>query len=573
VRLAGRILIPLISIGHAFALKALIDAITGNFGAADAARTVMILAASIASLTVSIKLINQLVEYCSGIQQELFDKTMMLSVMDKVLDADIEVFDNPEYYDKMTSATRDSYAVSSILWSAIDTVSALISCIGAIAVLCASNWLFGAIITAACIPAALVSRNYTKLVYGLSLEQINEHRKHLYVYSLVTDKRYVQDIKLYNIGKHLRDKYTGIWDSLFKKRKTLVKKRTLLMAMFNILPEIATAFIIVSIALNALNGLSTVGDFSLYLGLITTLIGAVNALVTGYLMIYDNRQRIDTFQSFSGNTYKSITDGTKTLESIETIEFKSVRFRYPETDKDVLEDISFTVDRHEKAALVGINGSGKTTIVKLLLRFYDPTGGAILINGVNIKEYTLTGLRNRFSTYFQNSSNYGFTLGDNITLGDLEKQKEESAIIDAADRSGAKRVLEKAPDGLDTVVYRIFDDKGIELSGGESQSLALARAFFRDRDVLILDEPSSSLDPEAEDKLFKSIKNICENKTVLFTSQRLSNIFLADKVIVIENGKVLEIGTQKELLSMSGRYAELFSLQAEKLLMAFDNTP
>jgi len=484
--------------------------------------------------------------------------------MDKVLSADIEVFDNPLYYDKMNSATRDSYAVSNILWSAIDLVSSGISCIGSVIVLCTSNWLFGLLITVACIPAAVVSQKYTKLVYGLSLEQIKGYRKHSYIYNLITSKYYVQDIKLYNIGGYLRDKYTEIWDLLFSERKNLIKKRTFAMVILNILPEIITAYIITTIALNALNGLSTIGDFSLYMGLITTLIGSVNILVSCYLMIYDNRQRIDTFNEFADNTYKSIPDGAMCLKQIETIEFNNVRFLYPSTEKEVLKGISFIINKNEKAALVGINGSGKTTIIKLLLRFYDPTEGEIFINNRNIKEYTLKSLRRQVATYFQNSTNYGFTIKENVALSDIDKESNLSNIEQAIDKSGSWSIVNKSPNGLDSTVYRYFDDEGIELSGGENQSLALSRAFYRNSSMLILDEPSSSLDPEAEARLFDNIREIGKNRMVLFTSQRLSNIHLADKIIVIENGRVIETGTQKELLSFQSRYSELFNLQADK---------
>lgn len=245
----------------------------------------------------------------------------------------------------------------------------------------------------------------------------------------------------------------------------------------------------------------------------------------------------------------------------EGMEFRHVSFTYPGKDEAALRDVSFFIKRDEAIALVGQNGAGKTTIVKLLTRLYDPDSGEILIDGVNIKEYTLDSLRAAIGVIFQDYVTYFFSARDNIGVGKLEERENRDLIEASAGKSGADAVIGRLPRGYDTTLGRWFDE-GYQLSGGEWQKMALARAFMRDAAILVLDEPTASLDARSEYEIFANMKELTRGKMALFISHRFSTVRLADRIFVLEGGIITESGTHEELLALGGTYAELFNLQA-----------
>jgi len=232
-----------------------------------------------------------------------------------------------------------------------------------------------------------------------------------------------------------------------------------------------------------------------------------------------------------------------------------------------LDGVSFILKKEQKVAFVGLNGSGKTTLIKLLLRMYDPESGVIRVNSIDSKEYTLSDLRLNFSVFFQEMRNYSFTLRENFSFVSEEQEYDDAAAEMALRNAYCDDIISMARKGLDTALTRFFDQEGIELSGGQHQKLALARTFFREHTALILDEPSSNLDPIAEQKVFESLESITSNKMTIFTSHRLSNVSLADRIIVLENGRVIEDGTQDELMKNNHRYAEMFKYQQERYMV------
>ena len=244
------------------------------------------------------------------------------------------------------------------------------------------------------------------------------------------------------------------------------------------------------------------------------------------------------------------------------IEFRHVSFCYPGSDVYVLRDINLHIQPGERIALVGLNGAGKTTLIKLLTRLYDPTDGQVLLDGVDLRDYDLTSLHQRFGVIFQDFVRYQFTVRENIGFGQVDALDDLARIKDAADRGGASPIIENMPQGYDTMLGRRWE-KGQELSGGQWQKIALARAFMRKAEVLVLDEPTSALDAEAEYEVFRRFGELMEGRIAVLISHRFSTVRMADRIVVLSAGKILELGSHAELIQLDGAYARLFNLQAE----------
>ncbi|MCL2217146.1 MAG: ABC transporter ATP-binding protein/permease [Defluviitaleaceae bacterium] len=569
IRIVSDIITPLLTILAAFVGKHMIDLLSGAPDApawlpqeqTAALLTLFTLLFSIAMVRV---VSQKAVQYSQTMQTEMINGEIALNMMKRSLDADIEFFDNPTYYDRLQSASQDSMAVSHIVWSVLSCVSAAVSFIGAFAVLYSANPLYGLAMMVSAAPSSIAAAKYTKLLYILSLEQVNEHRQMYYAQHLASVKEYAQDMRLFGAGEWLRARYRGRWTQLFTKRRGMTRRRSVSTGLLACLPEVVVVFIGVDIAFGVLGGYNTVGDYALFTGLAGQLWMSISLFSSAALQIYDNRLKIENIKKLDDFTNRVADTGTLDLTRVESIAFEGVSFTYPAASVLALQDITFALHKKEKLVLVGLNGSGKSTLVKLLLRMYDPDVGMISVNGIDIREYKLAELRKNFSVYFQDMLNYNFTLRENFTIADDGQNDADAGAHRALLAAYCGDILAKASRGLDTSLTRLYDPEGIEISGGQHQKLALARTLYRQHTALILDEPSSNLDPLAEHEIFEALKTLTEGKLTLFTSHRLANVVLADRIIVLEHGRIVEDGTQAALLKNQHRYAELFQLQRDK---------
>jgi len=553
-----------LAIVAAFVGKHLLDLLSGAWEVADARGTLLLLFCCLLVIALVRKASQIMVQYSQSMQSEMLNGQISLDMMGRALSADLEFFDNPDYYDRLQSASQDSMAVSYILWNVLSCISASVAFVGAFAVLFQASSLYGLAMLAAAVPASIAAAKYTKLLYHLSLEQVNEHRQMYFCRHMASEKAFAQDMRLFNAGEKLKDRYRRIWTELFTKRKGMTRKRSVLTGILECLPEIVVVLIGVDIAFGVLGGTNTVGDYVLFTGLAGQLWGSINMFSSLSLQIYDNKLKIENIKRLDSFKNRVEDSGTNLLSRVDSITFEKVSFTYPGAKVAALSNISFELNKSEKVVLVGLNGSGKSTLIKLLLRMYEPDAGAIYINGVNIREYKIAELRANFSVYFQDMHNYNFTLRENFSIADDGVPNADTQAKAALDAAFAGDIWEKASKGLDTSITRLFDPDGIEISGGQHQKLALARALYRRHTALILDEPSSNLDPKAEHEIFKNLAAITEGKMTIFTSHRLSNVALADRILVMEKGRLMEDGTQAELLKNKHRYAELFQYQQEK---------
>ena len=572
IRIAADIVTPLLAIVAAFVGKHLLDLLSGSWEVEDTHTTLLFLFSGLLSIAFVRMASRKATGYSQAMQTEMINGQIALDMMHRALVADIEYFDNPEYYDRLQSATQDSMAVSYILWNVLSCISASVSFIGAFAVLYTASPLYGLLMMAAAIPASIAAAKYTKLLYMLNLEQINEHRQMGNIQSMATNRAYAQDMRLFNAGDGLKERYRRIWTALFTKRKGMTRKRSVLAGLLESLPELVVIFIGVDIAFGVLGGVNTVGDYVLFTGLAGQLWGSISMFSSASLQIYDNKLKIENIKKLDAFTNHVTDTGVMKLPQVDSITFEGVSFTYPGAAYEALSNVSFTLHKEEKVVLVGLNGSGKSTLIKLLLRMYEPDTGIIRINGKDIRDYKLSELRANFSVYFQEMHNFSLSLGENfaITEGDCESRptqaesdlgKRAKAALEAA---YGNDIWEKSCKGFNTSITRYFDPEGIELSGGQHQKLALARALYRKHTALILDEPSSNLDPRAEHEIFKSLEELTNGKMTIFTSHRLSNAALADRILVLEKGRIVEDGTQEELINNKHRYAELFHYQKAK---------
>ncbi len=546
--------------------KAIIDVLTStNYISMDEKleRTLFLLV-TLFLVEVILDLIQRLDEIVSGIHKERIHYSVEVGMIEKTIELDLAYFDTPKFYDNLQNAGNDSGALESLAWLSVDIIRNCTQLISAIAILSMLNWLFPLLLIILSIPSIIQDKNFTKFIYNWNRKQVHEMRKLGYLRNISLDKLFAKDFRIFNIQKEILDRYKSIWGKWFSEKKIITIKKGLIVAAMSILPKIGSIVVSVYVASGIVNNRFTIGDFSFYTGGAVQMISCVYMIINTISRLYDNEIRISNYKEFLSFKPCIVKGENNIPKTINEVEFRNVSFTYPNSDKYILRNINLTISLKDKIAIVGLNGAGKSTLIKLLLRLYDPTEGSILIDGTDISTYNEEQYRQRFGVMFQEFTKYAFSIKDNITLSEIQNKDDFERLDYACKFSEVNEMLEKLDCNLDTFLTRQFEEDGMELSGGEWQKIMIARAFFRQSQMMILDEPTSALDPEAESNFFKHIAELCSDKGIVYISHRLSNVTMADKIYVIENGSIIEQGSHYELMKMVGRYSYLFNLQAEK---------
>ena len=566
IRIIGSLFLPLLSIADTILGKELINSLTKfNEPTTAASLTIEILMFVMLCITLLQKGIQSLLQYCQSTHNELNNHAVTQILMEKSLTADMKLFTDPKYIDKIDSVNQDIGAVSEVLWNIISAISAFVNLVCILIIMLRHDAIMPLVIILAAIPSSLISLKCTQVSYNLNIEQVSERRKMNYSQVISCDKTYAEQIRQLNIGTWIQARYNRIWNVLFLNRVRTNQKIIVITLVFDFLPEIAIIFITINLAKQILNGQAILGDYILYTGLLEQLWNAVYLILSTSVRIFSDKLKIDNIQSLLKINNQIISNGNEVLTHIDTISFDHVCFTYPGTDREVITDLTFDLKRPDRVAFIGINGSGKSTLIKLLLRLYDPDKGVIYINGIDIRKYRLADLRLNFSVYFQNMNNYAFSLRDNFAVSDIYKKASDENVDVALQGVRFEELLNFSSERYDMNITRFFDTDGVELSAGQYQKLALARVIFRECSAFVFDEPFSSLDPKSEQEIFTSLETFVKEKLTIFITHDLSNISFADRIMLLEGGRLIADGSHSELISKSQRYAELLQYKDREI--------
>jgi ATP-binding cassette, subfamily B, bacterial len=487
-------------------------------------------------------------------------------IIRKALTMDLAFFEHPDFYDRLQNARRESgYKPVDLIDDTFLVVQNAITLVSFAALLLRfSPWLV-VILLATSIPAFIAETRYSEEGFRLLTRRAPETRQINYLARLLTEDGSAKEIKLFNLGDTLLNRYMTLFEKFFQEDKSLALRRAVVGFSLGLIANLGFYGSYAWIVWYTVQSKISLGDMTLYLSIFRQGQTTFQAILSAVGTIYENNLFMANVFEFLGlKPQMSIPARPRGLPvSLSAgIEFRGVGFRYPESEEWALRDIHLSIRPGEKIALVGPNGAGKTTLIKLLSRLYDPTEGVISIDGIDIRELDPLDLRQRIGVIFQDFVRYHLPAGENIGFGQIEALDRQEQIIESARKSGAHAIIENLPDGYQTMLGRWFHG-GHELSVGQWQKIALARAFMRDAEILVLDEPTASLDAETEYEIFRRFQELTDGKMAILISHRFSTVRMADRIAVIQEGRIAEIGTHQELLRQEGIYAHLFTMQAE----------
>ena len=509
-----------------------------------------------------IRKIDSFIDYKYNDRVNLYLETVFL---DKYRDIDLSFYDSGEAQNKLQHVQNIKNSVVGLSSNLFYVLEYLIRMICAFVLLTQLNFWVGPVSVLLFLPVILCQIKTNQITVKYDKESAALSRRSQYFKLLFKNRKNVSDIKVYGLHNLFIQRFSEAWNALYKSNKKRIRITVTLifvgMIFSTVLGQILLYILLIR---NLINGMLLIGDVSFFISVFMSFLAAADSFTHGVSYIQymlENTIIVREFLALKPSVQRS-GDNKPLFEH--DIEFRHVSFKYPETENYVLNDCSFRIEKGKTIGLVGLNGAGKTTIVKLLLRLYDVNDGMILLDGVDIRNFELTAYRKQFGVLFQDYISYSLTLRENVALSDWSELENDSAIIKALTQCQMLEKINTWTNGLDTPLTRRFEPDGEELSGGQWQRLALARAFFRPKSFFILDEPSSSLDTIAEYEIFHQYSESWKDCGALIISHRLSTIADADKILFLQGGKIIEQGTHKELLEEDGQYADLYLTQAKK---------
>jgi len=497
---------------------------------------------------------------------DLFANQSSIRLMEHAARLDLDQFEDSVFYDKLERARRQTLSrtvlMAQVLSQAQDTITMVLLAVGLVAF---NPWLL-LLLLIAVIPAFWGESHFNERSYSLVHSWTPERRELDYLRQTGASDETAKEIKIFGLSGFLIDRFRTLSDQFYQQNKSLVVRRAGWGTFFAAVGAAGYYAAYLYIIADAVRGQITVGQLTFLASSFRQMRSLLEGILSRFSSVAEGALYLQDFFDFFHMQPRIARDETQLVRPFphpiqQGFQFENVGFKYKNAEKWAIRNLNFTLRAGEKLALVGENGAGKTTLVKLLARLYDPTEGRILLDGYDLREYDPAELRQEIGVIFQDFVRFQLSAGQNLAVGRIEEKENQDRIQSAAAQSLADTVVKKLPNGYEQMIGRRFAG-GVDLSGGEWQKIALGRAYMRDAQLLILDEPTAALDARAEHEVFLRFAELTAGKTAILISHRFSTVRMADRILVIEHGQFVEIGSHAELLAQGGRYAELFALQA-----------
>lgn len=546
-------------------VQSVVEAVGGTAGAKDEALNTGL---ALVGLSIAQHVLGTCMQYLEALLRIELTTRIGELVMRKGTLLDLQQYEDSDAYDNLQRAFQESNGgrVYQVFAQLLEVTRELITLVSVSVVLFSWSPWIALVILVSPLPSVISHVVFTHRAFEIEYDRAADRRRLYYYQYLTTTDHSFKEIRLFQLGSHFVDLYTGLVRAFFRIDRGLARRQSLVGGGLGLLSVAASSGAMLW-AIRSATTSGKVGQLAGYLQAIGAIQVSAHGLLLGIAGLYKDTLFLGNLFAFFDLPERQIKGGTRPFpRKLRTgIEFRDVSFTYPGTTRPVLDDLSFHIPAGQCVALVGQNGAGKTTIVKLLTRLYEPTGGQILIDDVPIEEYDLDELQRNMGVIFQDFIRYEMTVRDNIGFGRIDDRHEDGRVADAATSGGAEAVIEGLPHKYDTMLGRHFEE-GHQLSGGQWQKVALSRAFMRRAPIVVLDEPTAAIDAEAEAEIFGRLRTIAHEATSLVIAHRFSTVRIADRIIVVERGRLIEQGRHDELLKADGVYAHLFNLQASGYL-------
>ncbi len=559
-------LLPVLSL---YLMKLMLDAITAALQSGDpqvAFQEIAVLIAIAGGVSLATNFVRSAYSVVASAHSRLVVDHIFQMMHVRAASIDLEFYENAAYFDLFFRAKNEAaHRLVIVLNAVTGIIQNGLSLLGVSWLLLSIHWAVLPILVIALVPGTLVRAYFSRRLHQMLMDYTADDRRSQYYDWVLTGKEHAKEIRAFDLSATFRNRYNELRTRLRQLRLRIDTRRAL---WDGVAQSAATTAVFGSFGLIAhqtIMGNNTLGDMVLFYQAFQRGQGFLQDLLNGLTTLYENNL-------FLSNLYDFLDLEPKIKEAANPIpfptpmrsgiRFEAVEFAYPHSHRPVLNGVTLEIGPGEVIALVGENGSGKTSLIKLLCRLYEPTGGCVTIDGRDVRDYATADLRKAIGVIFQDYAQYFLTARENIQFGNVTSTPDEAAILAAAQRSGAHEVITRLPKGYDTVLGTLFQD-GEELSIGQWQKVALARAFLRDSQLIVLDEPTSALDPKAEYEVFKTFRELLDGRSAILISHRMSTVRMADRIYVLDNGQIVEYGTHDELMERGGTYASLFETQAQ----------